>query len=335
MPKRLHTVELMTLAYFLCYLPYIMVTRHLSTQDQVTLGRPLTGLEILPGMLIVAALLTLVFCLAMGWFKNVRRVQVGPFSLPLGTRDTMLQGLCTAVILVTVPISYTLVGVSIPLIQLLMRGDILIIAPLVDKLNGRVVHWWSWAALALVLIGMVVAFLGRGDLAIGWNAVAVVVIYTAAYFGRLLIMTKISKDGEIEKVKTIFLEEKIVGFPLALAALGILGLFAQFLGGGDEVRLGFVAIWTMPEFGVVAFCGAMVFLTGIFATFILLDARENSFCVPLERSASILAGVIGSIWLAQYFGGRMPSQGEFIGAGLMVVAILVLSFGPRISKAAA
>jgi hypothetical protein len=117
--------------------------------------------------------------------------------------------------------------------------------------------------------------------------------------------------------------------------LGILGLFAQFLGGGDEVRLGFVAIWTMPEFGVVAFCGAMVFLTGIFATFILLDARENSFCVPLERSASILAGVIGSIWLAQYFGGRMPSQGEFIGAGLMVVAILVLSFGPRISKAAA
>lgn len=332
MPRRLHTVELMTLAYFVCYLPYIMATRHLSTQDQETLGRPLTGLEILPGMLVIAALLTFAFSWAMGWFKNVRRVQVGPLSLPLGTMQTMLQGLCTAVILVTVPISYTLVGVSIPLIQLLMRGDILIIAPLVDKLNGRNVHWWSWAALVLVLIGMIVAFLGRGDLAIGWSAVAVVVIYTAAYFGRLLIMTKISKDGQIEKMKTIFLEEKIIGFPIALAALGALGFFAQSIGGGGELRLGFVAIWSMPEFGVVAFCGAMVFLTGIFATFILLDARENSFCVPLERSASILAGVVGSIWLAQYFGGRMPSNGEFIGAGLMVVAILVLSFGPRFSR---
>jgi hypothetical protein len=335
MPKKLHTVELMTLAYFVCYLPYIMVTRHLATQDQVTLGRPLTGLEILPGMLIIAALLTFGFSWAMGWFRNVRRVQVGPFSLPLGTPYTMLQGVCTAVILVTVPISYTLVGVSIPLIQLLMRGDILIIAPLVDLLNQRKVHWWSWAALVLVLIGMVIAFVGRGDVAIGWSAVAVVVVYTAAYFGRLLIMTKISKDGEVDKMKTIFLEEKIVGFPLALLVLGVLGIFAQTLGGGDELRLGFLAIWTMPEFGVVAFCGAMVFLTGIFATFILLDARENSFCVPLERSASILAGVIGSIWLAYYFGGRMPSGGEFIGAGLMVVAILVLSFGPRLRRRAA
>jgi hypothetical protein len=332
MGKRLHSVEIMTLAYFICYLPYIMVTRHLASQDQVALGRPLTGLEILPGMLIVAALLTFAFSWAMGWFRNVRRVQVGPFSLPLGTRDTRLLGLCTAVILVTVPISYTLVGVSIPLIQLLMRGDILIIAPLVDKLNKRLVHWWSWAALVLVLIGMVIAFFGRGDLAIGWNAVVVIVIYTIAYFGRLLVMTKISKDGEVEKMKTVFLEEKIIGFPIALLALGGLGIFAQFFGGGGELQLGFLEIWNMPELGVVAFCGAMVFLTGIFATFILLDARENSFCVPLERSASILAGVIGSVWLALYFGGRMPSSGELIGAGLMVVAILVLSLAPRLSR---
>lgn len=41
--------------------------------------------------------------------------------------------------------SFSFQGVSIPYVQLLMRGDILIIAPLVDIVFGRRVRWWSRA----------------------------------------------------------------------------------------------------------------------------------------------------------------------------------------------
>lgn len=329
MKQAIKSLEMLTLFYFLSYLPYIMITRHLATVDQPGLARPLTGLEILPAMLLIAAMLTLGFSWYAGWFANVRRVPLGPLRIPFASRQTFLLGLCTAVIITVVPLSYTLTGVSIPLIQLLMRGDILIIAPLVDILCGRKVRWRSWVALALVGMGMVIAFIGRGSIRLPTEAIVVVVVYTAAYFGRLMIMSRISKDGDPEKMKTVFLEEKIVGFPVALLALATIGVLASDGSQAGELKMGFLTMWSRPVIGWIAICGVMVFLTGIFASFILLDARENSFCVPLERAASILAGVIGAVTLSWVFDAPMPSGGELAGAGFLVAAILVLTVSLR------
>ncbi|MFV4725606.1 hypothetical protein ACNJUL_20900, partial [Mycobacterium tuberculosis] len=145
-----------------------------------------------------------------------------------------------------VPLSYALTGVSIPLMQLLMRGDILLIAPIVDAIGGRTVRWWSWVALGLVGLGMVFAFSGRGSLSLPVAAYVVVLVYTLAFFGRLLVMTRIAKDGDPENTKVVFVEEKLIGFPVALLALAGLGLSAGWSGPDEQLRLGFVAIWTMP-----------------------------------------------------------------------------------------
>ncbi len=330
--KKALSAEFLTLLYFLSYLPYIMITRFIATVDQPGLGRPLSGLEMLPAMLFIAAVLTFIFAWRAGWFAKVRKIRVGRLSLPFATRHTFILGVCTAVIITVVPLSYTLTGVSIPLIQLLMRGDILIIAPLVDLIGGRKVRWWSWIALVMVGLGMVFAFSGRGNIQLPVEAIVVVLVYTVAFFGRLLVMTRIAKDGDPEKMRTIFLEEKIIGFPIALLSLAVIGLVLGWGSQGEQLRLGFQEIWTMPAIGWIGICGVMVFLTGIFASFILLDARENSFCVPLERSASVLAGVVGAATLSLSFGFRMPSAGEFAGAGMLVLAIVILTVGPQLSR---
>ena len=124
------SIELATMLYALTYIPYVVLTRMMATTDDAQLGRPLTGLEILPGMLIVAAFLTVLFFFLSGWARDVQRVQIGGFALPFATRWTFWSGIFTALILVTVPLSYTFTNVSIPFMQLLMRGDVLIIAPL-------------------------------------------------------------------------------------------------------------------------------------------------------------------------------------------------------------
>ena len=240
--------------------------------------------------------------------------------------------MCTALILVTVPLSYTFQDVSIPFMQLLMRGDILIIAPVVDLLMRRRVHWWSWAALGLVGVALVVTLSARGGLKLPPLAFATIVVYTIGYFGRLWIMSRVSKDDDPVRLRAFFSEEKIVAFPVAILML----LAVVAFGGrqGAELSWGFVTVWTRPEMLLISLCGLMVCLTGVFSGFILLDARENSYCVPLERSASILAGIFGSVLLAVFLGGRMPSGAEFAGAGLLIVAVTLLWLGPRLSAAA-
>jgi hypothetical protein len=58
---------------------------------------------------------------------------------------------------------------------------------------------------------------------------------------------------------------------------------------------------------------------------IYLDRRENTFCIPLNRSASLLAGLAASYGIAFLVGERPPNAGELIGAALIALAILALS----------
>jgi uncharacterized membrane protein len=329
MAHRRFSIEFATLGYVLAYLPYVVLTRQLATSETPGLGRAMTGLEILPAMLLTGAVFSIGFIWLVGWMRHVTRVKVGPWRIPLASKWTAASGVCTALILVTVPLSYTFKDVSIPFMQLLMRGDILILAPLVDVLMRRRVHWWSWAALGLVGLALVITLSARGGLKLPVLAIVTIVVYTIGYFGRLYIMSKMSKDGDPVKLRAYFSEEKIVAFPVAILLLGAVAA----MGGaqGQELRWGFTEVWASPQAIMIALCGLMVCLTGVFSGFILLDHRENSYCVPLERSASILAGIFGSILLAVFLGGRMPSTPEFIGAGLLVCAVLLLWLGPRLA----
>jgi hypothetical protein len=322
---------LTSLLYTACYVPYIMITRVLATTPSAELKRPLSGLEILPVSLILSGVLTYLFVWLAGWYRAAHRVQVLGLQLPCPTRWTFLSGVGTAFVLFTVPLSYTFKGASIPFMQLVMRGDVLILAPLVDLISRRSVRWYSWAALLLVAIGLAAAVGERRGFHLPLLAWLTVGMYTLGYFVRLAVMTRVAKTGDVESVKQYFVEEKLVGIPLAvlmLAVLSALGLGAQ----GEQLGWGFIGVWTSAQLGPIAALSVLLFVVSVFSAFILLDRRENSFCVPMERSASILAGVIAASLLALSFGQRPVSNTDVFGAVLLVLAIIVLAFGPRIGR---
>ena len=56
-----------------------------------------------------------------------------------------------------------------------MRGDILLIAPLVDLIFRRRVRWWSWTALVIVAVALTFVVRQRGGFHLPPLAIASVV----------------------------------------------------------------------------------------------------------------------------------------------------------------
>ncbi len=324
-------VEISLLVYLLIYAPYVVLTRLVTQMPVGKLGRHLTGTETLPATFIISLILTFSFIWLSGWHKKATGVQLAAIRLPVPTIYTFLSGVGTALVLFTVPLSFTIDGVSIPFIQLLMRGDILIVAPLVDLMFRRKVRWWSWLALVVVLIALIIVVKDRGNLNLPPIAILTVVLYTVGFFIRLAVMTKVSKTGDDDSIQRYFVEEKIVAMPFAIIFLALIA--AAGIGNqANQLIVGFFEVWTDPIIFTLALSAVLMTAIAILSLVILLDARENSYCVPLERSASILAGVIGAYLLALGWGLPKPSSAELLGAGLLIAAIILLSFAPRLAK---
>lgn len=323
-------IELLSMLYLASYVPYATLTRWLATIPYPPLGRPLTGLEVLPAVNIMSGVMTYLFVWVSGWWREAHRSHLLGLTLPRPTRWTLLSGIGAALLLFTVPLSFTFRDVSIPFMQLLMRGDVLLVAPLVDILLGRRVRWFSWVALILVAAGLSITVDARRGLHLPPLAIVTIVLYTLGYLARIFAMTRVAKSGDPRATKGYFVEEQLVAIPLALAALAALG--AQHLGTqGEQLWFGFVQVWTSGRVPYLAALAVLLFLISIFAILILLDRRENTFCVPLERSASVLAGVAATYLLAAMALSAPPSRAELAGALLLVVAIALMSLAPRLA----
>ncbi len=327
-------IEALSVLYLLSFVPYATLTRWLATIPFAPLGRALTGLEELPAVILMSGLLTYLFVWSKGWWREAHSSTLLGRRVPHPTRWTVISGFGAALMLFTVPLSFTFRGVSIPFMQLLMRGDVLLVAPLVDLLLGRRVRWYSWVALGLVALGLIITIHARGGLYLPALAIVTIVLYTVGYLMRLLMMTRVAKSGDARASRGYFVEEQLVAIPVALVGLALLSIF--HLGEqGNQLGYGFVRVWTSAQLPYLVVLAALLFFISIFAVMILLDRRENTFCVPFERSASILAGLAATYLLAAMNLGALPSDAEVGGAVLLILAIALLSLAPRFAAPAA
>jgi hypothetical protein len=157
-----------------------------------------------------------------------------------------------------------------------------------------------------------------------------IAVYLLAYFVRLRAMSRAAK-GDASANMRFFVEEQTIATPVAVALVLAVALIDRGpIGGGLQHGLSLASDLSIaPWIVVIGLCSQG---TGIFGALVLLDARENTFSVPVNRASSVLAGVVATIALWLMLGADGPDLGELIGAVLLIAAVLVLSLGPRLSR---
>jgi len=317
--------------YFACYVPFSALTKAVS-KGIVPGYEQINGFRLLPLSVTASAVCMFLFITAMRWWKHLPRRQLGGRAIPMPGIWQALSGVCTSGIIMTTTLAYTFEGVSIVFAMLLMRGGVLIIAPVVDRMTGRRVRWFSWVALLLSLGALYVAFAEQGSTNMRWVAVVDIGVYLASYFVRFQFMSRLAKTDDPDVTKSYFVQEQLVATPFTVLFLGLIALAGTNGGIPGEVRAGFFEVPGLAVLPLVVLIGVLSQGTGVFGTLVFLDRRENAFCVPVNRCSSIMAGVIASFLLAALFDQSQPSVYKLAGAGIIVGAILFLTIPPMMEK---
>ncbi|MCP3138087.1 hypothetical protein [Pyxidicoccus xibeiensis] len=310
--------------YFAAYAPYSALTKALSGGLLPGMTHGISGFTLLPVSAMASLVGMFVFITLKRWWRYAGHREVLGLRVPLPGRWTLLSGFCSAAIIGTTTLSYTLPGASIVFMMLLMRGGVLVLAPLVDVLSGRRVRWPSWVALGLSLGALVVATGTNVSFTLTLVAALDVGVYLASYFFRLRAMSHLAKSGDPAVSIRYFVEEQMVATPVLVALLAFLALL-----GGDgilgDIRAGFTGVLSRGHLLEEVLVGLLSQGTGIFGGLILLDSRENAFTVPVNRASSVLAGVLATWGLSAWVGLPGVGVGELAGASLLVGAMAVLA----------
>jgi protein-tyrosine-phosphatase len=316
-------IWLLALGYFAFYIPYSALTKALCLGALPGMQGPVSGFAILPATAVATTVSLLGFVTGSGGWACLGSRTFFGLSVPTVRAQTLFSGLATAVIIVSTTLNYTFVGISILLALLLMRGGVLILAPVVDTVLGRRVHATSWAALVLSLLAIGIAFSEvdgyRMTLVAGLNIAA----YLTGYLCRIPTLTLAAKSNESASNRRFFYEEAVVA---AIASTAIPGLLA-IIGRGEimqEVRAGFTTFFAGPLVFPALLIGALYACLYVFGTWIYLDQRENTYCIPLNRCSSLLSGLVASYGLVFVLGLRPPSSYQLAGAGIILVALAIL-----------
>lgn len=328
------------LGYFASYIPYSGLTKIVSKGLLPGMGgQGVSGFEIQPVAVFGTFVAMFAYITFAGWWKYATHSKVFGISFPRPQWFTLISGLCTGGIIITTTLAYTFSGISIVFAMLLMRGGVLILAPIVDiiaKKRKRKIYWPSLVAALLSLAAVFTALSGKDSYNLTVVAIVDISLYLGCYFFRFWFMSNKAKSHDTDEMKRYFVEEQMIANPGLLIALLLVGIAGSFM--APETVPG--KIWsgftTFPfQSGLVIpvlLIGIFSYGTGLFGSLIFLDKREHTFCVPANRCSSVVAGVVATYLLAVFFGQKYPPKSELTGVVIILGAIIFLSYRSIIEK---
>jgi len=301
-------------------------------------------------------LLCLVAVFALGWIpwpsKHGGR---WPAEMPY----ILASGVCTAVVIPTTTLLYTL-PISVMVAMVIMRGSIIVISRIIDAiqlqqgiLRRKVYAQENWAVVfALLAVGanllpvpMAPWFEAHPDVAAAFGvsparlkgsfdfvgdplAMWTLGAYIGAYAVRLYLMNyfKNTRKGEAQMDNTgYFAVEQLSASAVIFGAMGIVWLGVQSWGWAD-VRLVMTHDAVAAPDPLAIASGLPYGLVAFFSVFLFMfKGRTATFAGLVNRLTSLLAGTTATLILAWFWRQRPPVATEWVSFFFILVAVAFLT----------
>ncbi|MGC1295976.1 MAG: hypothetical protein WA869_13160 [Alloacidobacterium sp.] len=316
-------IWLFALGYFVSYVPYSGLSKAV-TSGLLTNGRPVSVASIIPVASVSTAVTVVLFITVLGWWRYLSKRHVLGLNIALPKQQAFISGTGFAIIIITTTLAYSFSGVSIILALVLMRAGVLSMSPFIDWVYHRRVRWFSWAGLVISLVAVLISFAGTKDYRLTLAALLNLGAYLFGHSLRIPSMTKVAKVPGKELARSYFVEEQSIAMPVLVLIPAILAVRAS----GSlaaQLRFGFAHLFD-PSFAPFGWAiGFFYAALGIFLSFLYLDRRENTFCMPLFACSSLLSGIVASYLLMWFAHGPVPNSAQLVAALVIIAALLVLS----------
>lgn len=309
-----------------------------------------------------SSLLAITVAILLGWwhFKSNRPVKWGPFTVPSEAAYIIPSGICTAIVIPTTTLMYTL-PISVMVAMVIMRGSIIVISRLVDAvqiqqgiLKRRVYAEENWAvvfallavATNVVLLPVEDALYARGFEAVRWigykpgamagsfdflhssAAMTIMGFYITAYAIRIYIMNYFkntrAKGVPLDNQGFFFVEQISASVTMvAIAALVFFG--APAFGWTARAVTDFRGAIPHPD-PVAMLSGIPYGIIAFFSVFIFMfKGRTATFAGLVNRLTSLLAGTTATLVMFFLFQAKFPSVQDWVSVGFILVAVWFLT----------
>jgi hypothetical protein len=306
-----------------------------------------------------AIALLVVFVLGWVHLKSNRMTRWGPFTVPSEAAYIIPSGICTAIVIPTTTLMYTL-PISVMVAMVIMRGSIIVISRLIDEvqihqgiLKKRVYAEENWAVLFallavatnVVLLPLVSYLEGRGIPAAHWvglkpgaakgsfdflhspQAMTIMALYIGAYTIRIYIMNYFKNT----RAKGVPLDNQgffaVEQISASLTMTAIVALFfwgAPAFGWTAKPVLEFQEAVRHPSLG--AFLSGLPYgVLAFFSVFIFMfKGRTATFAGLVNRLTSLLAGTAATLLMFFMFHAKFPALQDWVSVCFILVAVWFL-----------
>ena len=335
------------LAYFLFYVVTgVSVKYFLGSSAKGFPG--LDGIQFLVYSTVGGTGICLAVVLARGWYRlhSNGSTRLGPLTIPSEYLYIIPSGVCTAVVIPTTTLMYTL-PISVMVAMVIMRGSVIVLGRLVDAVQIRQgllkkrVYWEEEVAVLLALgavaMGLLAQHNGKGDdfdFVRSPAALAILGSYIVAYAFRIYIMNyyKNSRGRGVPLHNEGFFGVEQVAAAVVMALVAVLVVNGPRFGwDGPQVQL-FRGAFASPRpawpWAVVA--GTAYGMVAFFSVFIFMfKGRTATFAGLVNRLTSLLAGTASTLLFFVFWGGKPPERGDWASLAFILAAVVMLTLAER------
>ncbi len=334
------------IGYFTFYvLTGVMVKYFGSPADK---GYPgLKDMEYLVYSTFGASTICVVYAVAKKWYrlKSARLVRWGRFEVPSELAYIIPSGVCTAIVVPTTTLMYTL-PISVMVAMVIMRGAVIVISRSVDAiqirqgiLTKKVYAEENIAVLfAISAVSVHLVFeTGKGGFDFLSSVPAMVILssYVTAYAIRIYIMnyykntrppgTPLDNNGFFGVEQIAASTTMILGTILAFGAPVWFGVTVS-----QVVDFRAAITDPKPSFGWAMLSGIPFGVAAFFSVFLFMfKGRTATFAGLVNRLTSLVAGTTSTLVVYLLFGGKLPKTQDWVSLGLILVAVAFLTRAER------